>query len=373
MKKILLCTSSLTYTHTGAAVFAQLLVEWAAKKSIQIDIITPEINSDHKVINLVKHQRMFTKLPVLQSYHRSFIYYKTVKHQIASIKVKKEVMYDLIFFNSAVESLHSAKLIHDIPVWAFLHDENFMNDYLQNPSWKRRLYRSLMKRHEGKAIQFLQKVLTNSRYMKNSISQIYEKHAINVQYCYFRSYDLPGSIENKPEIAEKETIRILFIKHDAARGGLDLLLNAISNLTHRKIELHIVGVEHSYLKKKEMLLKGISYRHDPYLSREKLHQAYTDADIFCVPSFSEALGLANFEALQYGIPIVVQDIPTMRELVNIQPMFFLSEADKLGETLEYVIGDVEARSEKRKAGQLFLDEQLERDVVFHKLDAIFQM
>ncbi len=309
------------------------------------------------------------EIPILQTYYRSFIYYKTVEQQISEVRENGE-SYDLIFFNSVVESLHSAKLMHKIPVRAFLHDENFMRDYVENPFWKRLLYRKLMHRYEGKAEQFLGLVLTNSKYMKNSIVDIYSKHSIQVKYGYFRSFDLPGSLS---VVSIGDTISILFIKHEADRGGLALLLNEINKMKTRKISLPLVGVGPSYIEKYKSVLSSIEYQDDTYLNRDQLHHAFLKTDIFCVPSFSEALGLANIEALQYSKPVVVLDIPVMRELVEIEPMYFLKTAENLGSTLQFVVENTYQRAAKCKSGQKFLDEYLSKESVFSRWDDIFEL
>lgn len=369
MKKILFCTSSLSKTHTGAAIFAQLFLEWARERSIEVVIISSERTADFKIIPFVKHRKVFTKIPLLQSYHRSFIYYKTVKEQISKAKQVGQD-FDLIFFNSTIESLHSAKLVHEIPVWAFLHDENFMNDYQKKRLWKRKLYRGLMKRHEGKAVEFLNKVITNSKHMKQSIVDVYGKHPIDVSFSYFRSYDLPGS-KVVSQIDDRNTVVILFVKHDAERGGLRALINAIEKLDQVRVLLHLVGVDPIYLLKHREALSRIEHHVDTYLSRDELHKAYSKADIFCVPSYSEALGLANLEALQYGKPVVVMDIQISKELLKIEPMFFLSNPSKLSRTLMEVIESSAERAVKREAGFRFVYEHLSREKVFNKWDRIF--
>lgn len=92
-----------------------------------------------------------------------------------------------------------------------------------------------------------------------------------------------------------------------------------------------------------------------------------------MPSFSEALGLANIEALQYSKLVVVLDIPVMRELVEIEPMYFLKTAENLGSTLQFVVENTYQRAAKCKSGQKFLDEYLSKESVFSRWDDIFEL
>lgn len=51
-------------------------------------------------------------------------------------------------------------------------------------------------------------------------------------------------------------------------------------------------------------------------SEQVKHDALAACDIFCLPSLAESFGIAVFEALSHGKPVVVGDIPAFRELVG---------------------------------------------------------
>ena len=365
MKKILFCSSFIDQAQTGSAIFAQLFLDWAATRDILVDIISSEKSSKRDIIPLVSHNWIFTKLPILNQYHRSYIFYKTVS------EVLKSSDYDYIFFNSVVESLHTSRFIKDISVFAFLHDENFMNDYKKDASWKRKIYRNSIKKLENKAANLLDKVLTNSKYMKLQIERVYQLHPLKVEYFHFRSFDLNCEKKDFDCLSSKKEIRILFVKHDYERGGLFLLLEALESISGYTFNLQLVGFQ-SNQSIDDSFSNGVIQVYER-LTRSEIKEAYQNADIFCVPSQSEALGLANLEAMQIGLPVVALDIPVLQELSNLygQQIAFLASRDNLTEIILECIENDERRKLVIQNAMHFIETTLTQTEVYQSFDKIF--
>jgi len=359
--KILFCSSFVYNSSNGAAIFAQLFLDWCSDRKIAVDIVSSE--KADLFIPLVTQNKLFTKFPILNQYHRSFIYYKTVKELLRTHD------YDIVFFNSVVESLHTSRLISKTPVHAFLHDENFMNDYKQNASFKRRLYRNFMFRHEKKACQFLDKIWTNSKHMKDSLDSIYGIHPVKSSYFYFRSFDL-----QKLKVEKKNGTRILFIKHDYERGGLESLLDAVNSLD-RDITLEVIGPpknKHQNLKNR---LRNKTLEIAEYKDRIGVQQAFQQADIFCVPSYSEALGLGNLEALAMNVPVVASNIPVMNEL-NKYEIFCIAQShnpENIRNAILSILDNEAYRNKLIDKGRVFLQEILNKERVYKSMDDIIMV
>jgi glycosyltransferase involved in cell wall biosynthesis len=68
---------------------------------------------------------------------------------------------------------------------------------------------------------------------------------------------------------------------------------------------------------------------------EDIPDLYAAADVFVFPSTWETFGLAAFEAATVGLPLVVADLPVLREVLSTaaaQPTVFVDPHDLLGWT-----------------------------------------
>jgi glycogen(starch) synthase len=79
-----------------------------------------------------------------------------------------------------------------------------------------------------------------------------------------------------------------------------------------------------------------------------LHSLYRVADLCIVPSIYEPFGLVALEAMASGCLCVVADTGGLREVVpddgSVGHRFPARDADALGEIVEQVLGDDEARA-----------------------------
>jgi glycosyltransferase involved in cell wall biosynthesis len=112
--------------------------------------------------------------------------------------------------------------------------------------------------------------------------------------------------------AKIESIRtVLFLGRIHPVKGLDMLLPAWKILQSRfkGWQLKIVGPDNrGYLAKMQMLAKDLSLERIEFcgpLYGDKKFQAYADADLFVLPTYSENFGMAIAEALAVGTPAIV--------------------------------------------------------------------
>ena len=208
--------------------------------------------------------------------------------------------------------------------------------------------------------------------MKSQIEAIYGIHPLKVQYSYFRSFDL--SNREKPIKDGARDKMILFIKHDFERGGLFYLIEALRLIDDKSIRLKIVGIPEKQIKKLKKSLSEIPYEMVSKQGREEIFKDYMNASLFCVPSQSEALGLANMEAMQLGIPVVAFDIPVMRELNSNRNIMLLSKYQDVKDLAQCISTTLERDKEvedRIKRAALFIEEEISKEQFYAKLNRFF--
>ena len=54
--------------------------------------------------------------------------------------------------------------------------------------------------------------------------------------------------------------------------------------------------------------------HTGYITGDPLNQVFSHAGLFVLPSYHEGLPIALLEAMSFGLPVLVSDIPANREV-----------------------------------------------------------
>lgn len=132
------------------------------------------------------------------------------------------------------------------------------------------------------------------------------------------------SVKRAPVLTEKcndkNSVKVLFTGRLVYYKGVDVLLRAFTRV--RGCELFLVGTGEL-----EAPLKEFAAEHKMenrvhflgFLPDEQLKQAYSDCDIFVLPSVvkSEAFGIVQLEAMVYGKPVINTSLPSGVPYVSI--------------------------------------------------------
>ena len=126
------------------------------------------------------------------------------------------------------------------------------------------------------------------------------------------------SIKKIPFLTEKltnpENIKVFFTGRLVYYKGVDVLVNAFRKVGNN-CELFIAGTGILENQLKEKVRKyGLNDRVHflGFLPEEQLKQAFSDCDIFVLPSVerSEAFGIVQLEAMIYGKPVINTNLPS---------------------------------------------------------------
>ena len=121
-----------------------------------------------------------------------------------------------------------------------------------------------------------------------------------------KEYKYLDTLELKPEKY------ILVVARFVPEKGLHVLLEAYSNID-RDIKLVIAGdADHETQYSRDLKSKAAKSSNiilTGYIVGEELHQLYSHAKLFVLPSFHEGLPIALLEALSYGLRPLASDIP----------------------------------------------------------------
>ena len=99
-------------------------------------------------------------------------------------------------------------------------------------------------------------------------------------------------------------LKVLMVGNDFLRKGAHYLVEAFRRVSIPKAELWIRGdVPDAYRKR----IRDSRITIIPPLSPGRLRRLYRDADVFVQPSIDEGFGMTVFEALGFGLPLVVTE------------------------------------------------------------------
>lgn len=147
----------------------------------------------------------------------------------------------------------------------------------------------------------------------HTTSQIESKLSIQ-RMPGFRATVIPNSVSLPERIPPRERshtseTNLLFIGRLHKKKGLDLLLLVLSDLPEEFV-LNIYGAgEKKYVASLKLQVIALKLENrvtfNGHVDGEEKESAFTKADIFVLPSFSENFGIVIAEALGRGLPVVV--------------------------------------------------------------------
>lgn len=137
----------------------------------------------------------------------------------------------------------------------------------------------------------------------------------------YKAVDLTRFAQRANEPCSKRGIRVLFVKSEWLRGGLDILLEALTFAGLEEVSLRVVGGgQPGEAQRIRRLVSELGLEErvafEGLIGREEMPLVFREVDVFCVPARSEALGVASLEALASGTPVVASNVGGIPEVLD---------------------------------------------------------
>lgn len=155
-------------------------------------------------------------------------------------------------------------------------------------------------------IELAERVIVNSTWSQQCLSQIgIENEKVRIvplahqppleSIAFQRSYP--------DEFTQERPLRVLFLGQVNLRKGILPLLQAISLLKGKPIELWVVGAVQIEIP--QVWLHHPQIRWMGSVARGAVATYYREADVFVLPTYSDGFALTQLEALAWKLPLVV--------------------------------------------------------------------
>lgn len=313
--KILFCTNAFENITNGPVRFANIILEInTLLPKHEIRILTEDVSEQRlqRQKNVYKVELDIPRfLKPLGQILRWFIYYRYVK------AIKKDYHFDVLVFINSFNGTW-ASLVSKTPTAGMINDEKNMlatwKNFELRPLWLKRFTFQQFERLSARKHQL---VIANSEFLKQRLITGYQLPETKVKRLY-KCIPLDG-LPFEPKRTFGAIINILFVKADYLVGNLPMLAESLRMLHDYQFRLTVIGPELAFEQHLRALFAGIPNVMLDYVGpqpQERVFEYMRTYDIFCVPSYTEAFGVANIEALAHGISVISTRVGGIPEVLN---------------------------------------------------------
>ncbi len=347
--KILFCTNAFETVSNGPAKFAHLLLEInTLYPEHEIRILTEDSTAP------VQENVYRQKLRIPRLLRPAGMFLRMFQYHAEAMRIRKEEFtFDRLVYNNAIVAVWSGLRFKN--TIGFINDDNnvsvsWRNAFLQF-RWSRKHLFFLVERLASRTCRF---IVVNSDYLRNTLMHRYHIQPEKIKRLY-KAVDGPMQDVPRNNIIPV----ILFVKNDYVRGGLFTLIDALHSLG-RAMHLVIIGTPATAEENIRAYCSGgkFTYSIMGIQPQKKVFEMMEQADIFCVPSFREALGVANMEAMSKGCAVISTRVGGIPEVMHNGACGWLVEPgrpDQLCEAIAECLDNAPLRAQKKSAAFTFME------------------
>ena len=230
----------------------------------------------------------------------------------AMLEEHRRKPFDIVWFNSSMAAYVGSMRARVAPVVAMVNDySNAMTTDFRETMKVAGFYRTMTRFFwmwfERATVRRCELVIVNSRYLRDEIVRRYRLDPSRVEILY-KGVDLEmfrPAPDRRP--LDPSRVRVVFLKNDYVRGGYHDLVAALARLPF-ETELTVAGPLPGEFDRIRASARAAGYRGELHLPgrtpRSEVPALLRDADVVCVPSRVEALGVTFMEALASGVPTI---------------------------------------------------------------------
>lgn len=163
----------------------------------------------------------------------------------------------------------------------------------------------------------------------------------------------PAAAEGPDQLEEKAGRYGLFIGAPSTRKNFEAVVSvAIRLAREQRLPFRFVGPKAEMLRSRVPAeLRGL-IRCSGHIPDAQVPQLYRQAAFLLYPSFYEASGLPPSEAMTFGCPVIVSDLPVMRERCGEAALYCdPADTDSIHRATKRVLGDAELAARLRRQGR----------------------
>ncbi len=216
-------------------------------------------------------------------------------------------------------------------------------------------------------VREVERIMVNTVFIKNQAMDLLKISEEKIDVIPLAPSDayrrIAGRTGHKPKQVRRFTSKdyVLSVGTVEPRKNLKILIKAFKAIkTRHDLSLIIAGghgkrSDDILAYPGELGLKDVIFTH--YIDEETMLSLYNHAAAFVYPSLYEGFGLPPLEAMACGIPVIVSDIPPLREVAGDAALAFdPGDSEELVDLLEKVISSESLRSGMIRKGLQKADE-----------------